>query len=161
MSASSSGTPNNINTGTGRIYGRAASGPGGSPLVGSSGGIVTKSWVTAHPGSVESGYFTSDLNLAIPVVTVPFTGGHSTPGAGTVNGTNYDLVLDTGNYQNSGVSLSGGQKMIVTGKAVFYVKGDFALSGSSYVLIVPGANLQLYVGGSKVNLSGGGAQRRG
>jgi hypothetical protein len=36
------------------------------------------------------------------------------------------------------------------------VKGDFAISGSGYLLLKPGANFQLHLGGPKAQISGGG-----
>ena len=46
--------------------------------------------------------------------------------------------------------------MVVTGKVVLYVMGDFTTSGSGYIYIAPGASLELYVGGAKATVSGGG-----
>lgn len=84
------------------------------------------------------------------------TGAFFTPSGGNVGGTNYAYVLGAGSYATAGkFTLSGGGTAIITGKAVLYVPGDFTMSGSSYLWILPGASLKIYVGG-KFTVSGGG-----
>src|SRR5207249_6689611 len=53
------------------------------------------------------------------------------------------------------VNVSGGKSLVVTGKAVLYVPGDFLTSSTGFIYVAPGASLQLYVGGKFV-VSGSG-----
>jgi hypothetical protein len=73
-----------------------------------------------------------------------------------VNGTNYNYVVGSGNFQMSPFKVQGGQSMIVTGNAVLYSPGDITVSGSGFIYIAPGASLQLYGGGATTTISGGG-----
>lgn len=152
------GAANVINTGTARIYGRAATGPGGSATGGWGGGIGTHIWLAtaSGPGPIQPGYFTPDLNTAVPAVSIPFTNGYAVPGAGMVNGTNYDLVLNGGDFQLPSVSLSGIQKVIVTVPSRFYVTGNLTIGNGASLSIKTNASLQLYVGGPQVDLTGAG-----
>jgi hypothetical protein len=78
------------------------------------------------------------------------------PGPGIVNGTNYDLVLNGGDFQLASISLSGIQKMVVTLPSRIYVTGNFTLGNGASLSIKTNASLQLYVGGSQVNVTGAG-----
>ncbi len=57
---------------------------------------------------------------------------------------------------DGGVKLNLNKKIMVTGNAVLYVAGDFNMSGSSAIIIAPGASLKLYVAGANGSLSGQG-----
>src|SRR5262249_3613329 len=140
-----------IDVGTGKIYGQVATAPGGTVSVGSSGAIGDQAYVDSgtHGGTIQTGHSRDDLNGYIADVSVPFTGGYSTPIAGTVNGTNWTYVFSAGDWQMSTLSLSGGQAAIVTGKARIYVTGDVNVSGSGYILLNgSSASAMLYVGGN-------------
>ncbi|HYE30720.1 MAG TPA: hypothetical protein VEH27_04785 [Methylomirabilota bacterium] len=67
----------------------------------------------------------------------------------------YENVLGNGSYQMDSFKATKATDMIVTGDAVLYVKGDFAISGNGQVTIAPGASLTLYVGGG-VQIAGNG-----
>ena len=86
-----------------------------------------------------------------------FNGGGFTPVTNqNVNGTNYNYVLNGGNYQMSSLSMSGQAKMLVQGDAVLYVTGNVSMTGNAYILLAPNASLQLYVAGSSTQLGGNG-----
>src|SRR6185369_12626989 len=57
---------------------------------------------------------------------------------------------------------NGQDSVLVTGKAVWWVPGDFSLVGQSQIVLVPGATLMLFVGrssgstGVKMDLGGNG-----
>jgi hypothetical protein len=76
------------------------------------------------------------------------------PNSGTVNGTNYNYVLTTGNYQASSVSLST-KTMCINGNVILYFPNGLSISGQSFIYIAPGATLKAYLGGSST-LSGQG-----
>lgn len=140
-----------ISTGTGRIYGSVATGVGGT----AEGNIGDGTWLAGSSG-IQDGHFRDDLNMSMPDVAVPFTSGYFTPGSGVVNGTSYTYVLANGDYLLASLSMSGNKAMVVTGRARLHVTGSLNLSGGAYILILPGASLELYVGGPKASISGGG-----
>ena len=67
----------------------------------------------------------------------------------------YDYVLDTGNYQLSGLSMSGQSKLLARGDAILYLTGAFAMAGQAQIDIAAGASLKIYVAGN-VDLKGNG-----
>lgn len=68
----------------------------------------------------------------------------------------FAYVLDSGNYESSSVSVSGDSQILVKGDAVWYVPGGFSMTGNASLRILPGASLQLYVGGTEGRLAGNG-----
>jgi hypothetical protein len=74
----------------------------------------------------------------------------------TVSSDRYEYVLNGDRYQLPALSMSGGQRMIVTGTNVtLYITGDMSMTGQSELIIAPGASLTLYVAGD-VKLAGNG-----
>ena len=63
------------------IYGHAETGPGGSIALGPNGAVGDLAWQQSNSG-IEPGYFADDMNIYLPDVQPPFTGGYSTPGPG-------------------------------------------------------------------------------
>jgi hypothetical protein len=85
------------------------------------------------------------------------TYSYSTTGTNaTVTSEQYAYVLSADRYEVSNFSLSGSDRVIVTGKEVtLYIKDGFKMSGRSEFIIAPGASVKIYVGGD-VGLSGNG-----
>lgn len=147
---------NSVDVGNAKIYGKLSTGPNGTATLGPHGAVGSSTWHALNHKGIEPGYFTDDMNVDFPDVEVPFTGGYSVPTSGTYDGENYNYALDSGNYQLSSLSMSGSQDMVVTGNAKLYVTGNVSMTGSSYIRIAPGANLQLYVAGTTASLGGNG-----
>jgi hypothetical protein len=138
-----------IDTGSGLIYGKATTAPGGTVA----GTIGDGSWVSnpANSGTTRAGYSADDFNMAIPDVSVPFVGGNLVP-----SWPSSKKVTLTGDYKHTGdLAVSGGERLIVSGNVRLYVTGDFLTSGGGAVEILPGGSLELYIGGKAV-FSGGG-----
>ncbi len=154
--ATNAGVANGLNVGQADVYGHGATGPGGSIAVGANGGVGEKAWVLANQGKMQPGWTSSDMNVSFPDVSAPFSGGYSTPAAGTVDGVDYAFVLNSGQYQLSSVSLSGSKGIYVGGNAKLYVTGDFSMSGMSQIVIGSSATLNLYVGGANTSIGGNG-----
>jgi len=142
-----------IHVDTAHVYGAVTVGPGGTVTC-NSGAVGDLAW-NATTSGVQPMHAGNDANLDFSDVVVPFTSGYFTPGAGTVNGTNYTYVVGAGNNQLGTINIGGGKSMIVTGDATLYINGDFTTSGSGFVYINPGASLQLYIKG-KGTVSGTG-----
>lgn len=155
--ATNSGLVNSLNVGNADIYGEVSTGPGGSISVGSNGGAGSLAWHAGGNHGIEPGYSSDDMNVSFPDVTAPFAVGLP-PAPGNVSGTNYNYVLSNGNYSMSSLSMSGSanNRMLITGNARLYVTGNVSLSGSSSIVIAPGASLKMYVAGASASLGGNG-----
>jgi hypothetical protein len=144
-----------VHIGTAWVYGKAATGPGGTVTTDSSGSLGDMAWHSAGLTGIQAGTTSADANFSFPSNSTP-TGAFLTASGGTVGGTNYTYVLGNGLYQvASKFTISAGGKAIVTGKAELYVPSDFTMSGDAYMWIAPGASLKIYAGGKFV-VSGGG-----
>jgi hypothetical protein len=157
---------NSLNVGNANIHGRVATGPGGSVNVGPNGAVGSDAWHAAGNNGIQPGYYRDDMNLSFPDVQAPFSGAGLLPGAGNYMGTNYSLLLGTGNYKASSIGFSGHKKIMVIGHAVLWVTSSFSLSGNSSVIIAPGASLKLYVGdtsgtGASASIGGNGVANNG
>ena len=154
--ATNSGLANSLNVGNANVFGRVATGPGGSISIGSNGAVGSAAWQNAGNKGIQTGWSASDMNVSFPDVTVPFTGGYSSPTSGTVSSVSYTYVLNSGNYQLSSLSLSGQNKVLVQGDAVLYVTGNLSMAGQSQIIIRTNASLKLYVGGASASIGGKG-----
>lgn len=85
--ATNSGEPNVLNSGNANIMGHVATGPGGTVSVGSNGSVGDIAWVTGGNQGIEAGFFSDDMNMSFPDVTVPNC--TDTPGGGTIATTNF------------------------------------------------------------------------
>lgn len=161
--ATNSGLTNSLVGGNADIHGKVATGPGGSVSIGSGGVVGTRAWQAAGGTGVQPGWSTDDMNMSFPDVQPPFA--IALPATmGVVGGTNYAYVLGNSNYRNDSVSISGSGgsgTVLVTGNAVWWVSGDFKMSGNAEIDIAPGASLTLFVGrptgsGTSADLAGNG-----
>ncbi len=147
-----------ISVGTGQIFGRTDTGPGGTVTTSGGGTVGDLAWGSG----IEPGYTNNDMNVTYPNQTAPAGYiGWLPPVAALIlpysyGGTNYTYRLSGGNYTQSGDFSISGQTMVVTGNATFVVTGNFSMSGQSFIYIAPNASLQLIVKGSTTSLSGGG-----
>lgn len=152
-----------IQVGTGKIYGSADTGPGGTITYGAGGAVGDASWIALGNVGGQSGHIANDANVAYQTPAAPFTFGTAfTPSGGTVSGygaTNFSYVVDgnvSSTYNISTVSVSNGANpMLVRGNVTLYVSGDMTVSGSGFIYIAPGSNVKIYVGG-KFTVSGSG-----
>ena len=148
------GAADSVHLGTAQVYGKAATGPGGTVTTDSSGSLGDLAWHAAGNTGIQPGTTSADVSASFPSNSPP-TGAFFTPAAGTVGGTNYTYVLGSGSYQTTKFTVGGGGSAIVTGSVELYVTSDFTISGSGYMWLAPGATLKIYVNGKFV-VSGGG-----
>lgn len=158
--ATNSGVIDSLDVGNAEIYGKVSTGPGGTVSLGANGAVGSKEWHDANNTGVEPGYKTDDMNVYFPDVKAPWDGSAFEPLGGNVDGVNYTYVLTSGNWELSSLSLSGQQKVLVTGDATLYVRGDVSMSGQSTIQIQPGASLAMYVGGPSTSMHGNGIANR-
>lgn len=146
----------NVITGTGRVnvYGHLFTGPSGSVVINGSASVGSLAWVDGGNRNIQPGWYSNNFQVTLPDVSLPGVTFAPLPKkAGSVNGTNYNYVLTTGNYQASSFSLSGG--LCINGKVLLYFTNGFQISGQGFVYVAPGASLTVYLGGQS-QLSGGG-----
>ncbi len=138
------------------IYGRVSTGPGGTVRIGPNGAIGNSAWHAAGNNGIQPGYAKDDMNVQFPDVQAPFSSAFQPPANVSVGGVNYAYVVGGGNFELPSISLSGKDKILVTGNAVLLVRGNVSMSGQSFIQIEPGASLQLYVAGASTSLGGQG-----
>lgn len=73
----------------------------------------------------------------------------------TTSSDSYDYILGTDDYSASSVSMSGQDKILVTGNARLYISNGFSMAGQSEIVIAPGGSLTVYTAGN-VQLAGNG-----
>lgn len=81
--ASNATIMNSVDIGNANIYGRVATGPGGTVALGPNGGVGSHAWQTANPGTMQPEWVTHDSNFTFPDTTIPYTSG-LTPASGNV-----------------------------------------------------------------------------
>jgi hypothetical protein len=149
-----SGLQNSLTIGNADIKGRLQTGPGGSVSIGPGGVVGSMAWHLGGNTGIEPGAYTDDLNISLPDVLGPSTGGAFSPGAATVGGVSYKYVLGNAKYQLSALDLASKEKMAVTGHAVLIVHGNVSIAGK--VEILPGGTLEIYVAGASTTIGGQG-----
>jgi hypothetical protein len=76
-----------FDAGNANIYGKVGTGPGGRVRVGANGSIGSMAWLNSGHTGIQAGYFSDDMNMSFPAISVPFSGGFA-PSGGTVSLTN-------------------------------------------------------------------------
>ena len=142
-----------IYIGNAKVYGPVATGPGGTISI-LNGQVGDVAWNASQSG-IEPGWTNNNMNVAFPPNATPSGGPFPPPPIVSAGGSNI-TTLESSTYQlSSFTSTHGKEPMVVTGNATLLVTGDFTISGSGYVRIVPTASLTLYIGGA-LAISGGG-----
>jgi Bacterial lectin len=128
------------------IYGNAITGTTGVVTGGTIGDLP---WISAGNIGFEPGHVDNDANIQINDISEPFPYGTGiTPVFGnyTYGGTNYNIVLGSGDYNLANLGIY--YPTLVTGTpSVLYVNGPFSISGG-YIYVAPGASLQIYLNGT-------------
>jgi hypothetical protein len=133
--------------------------PADALRMGTNASVGSLAWVDAGNVGIEPGWISNDSELHAYLAIPPFTNGPSPP-AGTVEGTNYAYVLESGNYLLPGFDPAPDGRMRVVGNAVLYIQGDISLVTEGAIEIDPGASLKLYAGGVSISIRGNGVINR-
>jgi hypothetical protein len=161
-----SGLTNSLSVGNADVYGRVATGPGGSVTSGPNGVVGSKAWIAAGNKGIQPGYLTDDMNIEFPAVQQPFSTASAPGPVWYYDGTNwtyYDYGIGSGNYQLTSLNMSGNQKLLVYGKGRLLVNGTVDITGNAFIEILPNQSLQMYGGvnpNTSVNLGGNGVINR-
>ena len=133
------------NIGNANIKGKLSVGPKATVKIGPNGVVGSVGWHALLKKGIEPGWLRKDMNVALPDVQAPWSGGAFMPPEDKGNG--WDYHLNSGNYEVAGdFNLAAGQRMKVVGECSLWVKGDLALAG--YIQIVGGGLLRIYVSDS-------------
>jgi hypothetical protein len=148
--ATNSGLINALSTGNANIYGRVSTGPGGSVGIGNNGAIGNATWQASGVGGIQPGYFSDDMNVAFPDVTLPFGGGFP-PG----NAAGYQYVISSsGDYRIA--SLTGNLLVRSNVQARLIVDTEINMTGQDTITIQKGGSLNLYMAGASAKITGNG-----
>ncbi len=153
--ATNSGLTNSLDVGNANIFGKVATGPGGSVKVGNTGAVGSQTWQSAGNKGIQSGWSSDDMNVSFPDVQLP-NAIWTAPLGGTVGGVAYDMIFSTGFYKVGKLGQGGTDRYLVTGNAVLWVTNSINLTGSDALTIATNASLQLYMSGSTTDLAGKG-----
>lgn len=151
-----SGSPAAVQLGTVEIMGHVRWGPGGSITVGPRTSVGSKTWVEDGLLGIQPGWVADDVNVRWPDVTLPSAVWHAAPAGGTINGTDYSVILtNSGDYFVS--TFSGGVYVGTNVNARLLIDGDFNLTNSDAIRIAPvGASLTIYMAGASCKFGGAG-----
>lgn len=152
-------TPGAIDmTGNVTIYGRVATGPLGTVTISDPSKINVGSiaHVDGTGTGIEAGYYTKDMNVAYPDVTVPYTTGLPPINNSLLGIIFYKHILGSGDYTLATLSLAASEKMLVTGNARLVVDANVNINGT--ITIQPGASLQIYLKSGTVAMAGNGVR---
>lgn len=114
----------------GKIYGYAATAPGGT----ASGNVGDGAWITGGNPGIQPGHFRDDFTLAIPDAALPATATWI-----AYSGT----PLVDGDYKISGDFIG---KMVINKKVRLWITGNVKLTGGDTIQISAGGSLELYLG---------------
>jgi hypothetical protein len=153
--ATNLGDQPSINVGSAHVYGTAVTGPTGTVMV--NGGSVGD---LNQTGGIENGWVDNTMNTDFQDNSPPSGGLLIHNPLPTVVGISNITYLTANRattiYQmDNFTSVDKTQPMIVTGNCTLYVPGNLTVAGTGYIYIMPGASLNLYVGG-RATISGGG-----
>jgi len=93
--ATDSQLTNSLSAGNANIYGKISTGPNGSADIGPNGIVGDMAWHAAGSIGIESGYAANDMNINLPNVKLPFTGGAFTPTGGNVTNVVYTYTTNS------------------------------------------------------------------
>ena len=152
--ASNDTLTNIINVGNANIWGRVATGPGGTVAIGSNGKVGNAAHQDSGRG-IQPGYFTDDMNVEFPDVVLPAGSAGWLPPTG---GPHYNLA--SGDYRLDS-ELSG--RIVVTANANvrLLLKAGIKFTGLDSLTIGSNANLKIYLDCPSASITGQGILGQG
>lgn len=114
---------NSVSVGNANIYGRVATGPGGTVSVGSQGGVGSHAYQTLYPGSMQPDWVTHDSNFTFPDTKIPYNSGMA-PQSGWVAESTIVVVTNPVSTAQEPPSGTPGVKIDITGTTVTSTRPD-------------------------------------
>lgn len=152
--ASNDNLTNIINIGNAEVWGRVATGPGGTMSIGN-GKVGNAAWQDSSSGGVQPGYFTDDMNVEFPDVVLPAGSAGWLP---PIGGPNYTLV--TGDYRLDS-ELSGKIVVAANANVRLLLKAGIKFTGQDSLTIGSNANLKIYLDCASAAITGQGILGQG
>src|SRR5258708_21897114 len=91
--ATDSQLTNSLNVGNANIFGKISTGPNGTASIGNNGSVGDLAWHAAGNSGAEPSFSANDMNVTLPNVQLPFSGGAFTPNGGYI--TNVVTTINT------------------------------------------------------------------
>ena len=135
-----------VSVGAGRVYGTVSTGPGGTVIVGGSGGIGDVAWNASHKGIEDPTWTNDTMNVSFPS-NAPPPGPFMIPPISVVGGSNVISLNGSNFYQLPVLNINSSLALLITTNTTLWVTGDVNVQGNGYIYIAPGASLKLYIGG--------------
>lgn len=152
--ATNSGLINALSTGNANIFGRVSTGPGGSVGIGNNGAVGDTAWQASGVSGIQPGYFSDDMNVAFPDVTLPYGGGFI-PG----NAAGYQYVISSsGDYRIA--SLTGNLLVKSNVQARLVIETEINMTGQDTITIQKGGSLSIYMLGASAKITGNGVMNQ-
>jgi hypothetical protein len=136
------------NIGNANIKGKLSVGPKATVKIGPNGVVGSVGWHALGKKGIEAGWLRKDMNVALPDIQAPWSGGAFPPPPDKGNG--WDYHLKDGNFETTDFTLAASERMKVVGECSLWVRGNLTLSG--YIQIVGSSVLKIYVN-KKVTLN--------
>ena len=150
--ASNDTLTNVINVGNANIWGRVATGPGGTVSLGPNGAVGGAGWQASRTG-IQPGYSTDDMNVEFPDVIMPPSSVGWTPPTTGRNGYQYEFNV-SGDYRVSG-TISG--KILISAPNVrLRVDGGWSFNGQDVMNITSNASVKIYLNCPSADFTGQG-----
>ena len=152
--ASNDTITNAVSVGNANIWGRLATGPGGTASIGPNGKVGDAAWQASGSG-IKPGYFTDDMNVEFPDVVLPAGSAGWLP---PLNGPNYTLT--SGDYRLDS-QLSGKIVVAPNANVRLLLKAGIRFNGQDSLTISSNANLKIYLDCPSAAITGQGIVGQG
>ncbi len=152
--ASNDNLTNIINVGNANIWGRVATGPGGTVAIGPNGKVGNAAHQATGSG-IQPGYSTDDMNVEFPDVVLPAGSAGWLPPTG---GPNYNLA--SGDYRLDS-QLSGKIVVAPNANVRLLLKAGIKFTGQDSLTISSNANLKIYLDCPSAAITGQGILGQG
>ena len=143
-----------VNVGNADIMGHVSTGPGGKVNIGPNGKVGDKNWHLSGNKGIQEGWVRDDMNVEFPDVELP--AGLSSASPISKWDASGNPMITAGDFTEHGSLSLNNKKLIVAGHARLYIKNNLSMSGNAAIEILPGASLQIYVGGASAEIAGNG-----
>lgn len=145
--ASNDTITNTINVGNANVWGRIATGPGGTIALGPNGAVGDAAWQTGGNKGIQPGFSTDDMNVEFPDVILPAgsSGWVAPPGSG---------AWPSGDYRVS--SVSGSLSIAPNANVRLLVTSNWKFTGNNALTIGSNATLKVYLDCPSADITGNG-----
>ena len=149
--ASNDTLTNVINVGNANIWGRVATGPGGTVSLGPNGAVGNAAWQASRTG-IQPGYSTDDMNVEFPDAVVPAGSLGWLPPLPGSGGYQYNFNIP-GNYKVDNIN---GDILVSAPNVRLLVTGGWTFTGQKGMTITNNGSIKIYLDCASANITGNG-----